>query len=654
MEAWDNTISDCTFIRNTANQGGAINLNTTNYASISNCVFVNNDIYSVQGDGCKINNNIFMSCSIGFDFTRNYNIDNNWFGNNASNYTYKPNEFCNNWLFLNATTDPNTVSVSNTADIIFKLYAYNSTSGNISKYDNAPFKNLNLTITATNGNIDKNIAKLGETIKYTASSVGTGNVSAKVENVEYTIGLDIIPIETKLILNSTDTIIDSISTVGINVTDINNNPLSGVVKLTIKDNKGNEYNTTVTVKTGITTYIYPADKTNISKIVNITGFYLGNDTLGYVDSPVAETKFRVDKLNATVNLVVNNYTIRNFSVNITVTGKNTDRIVENGSLIIYANREKIDEINITDGKAENILLNITKIGNYELSVAYSGNNVFNENNTFSKNVTAIKISTIISANNIITTYNTDKYLEITLLDSEKNPLNNATLSVDLNGAKKYTTYKNGQIKIALGSLVPKTYTAKVSFAGNDIYSPYSTSFKVVVEKATPTITAKTKIFKFEDKTKKYTITLKNNKGIVMKNTKVTLTINGKTYTATTNTNGVATFKFNKLNKKGTYTASITYSGDKYYNKLIKKAKIKIKAPAWKTVAKGSKNKAIVKKIQKTLKNNGYYLKYNGRYLKIDGIFQKYTQIAVKHFQKANKLKTTGKVDYKTAKKLKII
>lgn len=118
------------------------------------------------------------------------------------------------------------------------------------------FKNLNLTITATNGNIDKNIAKLGETIKYTASSVGTGNVSAKVENVEYTIGLDIIPIETKLILNSTDTIIDSISTVGINVTDINNNPLSGVVKLTIKDNKGNEYNTTVTVKTGITTYIY--------------------------------------------------------------------------------------------------------------------------------------------------------------------------------------------------------------------------------------------------------------------------------------------------------------------------------------------------------------------------------------------------------------
>lgn len=654
LEAWDNTISDCTFIGNSANQGGAINLNTANYASISNCVFVNNDIYSVQSDGCKINNNIFMNGVIGFDFTQNYNIDNNWFGNNASNYTDKPNEFCNNWLFLNATADSNTVSVSNTADIIFKLYLYNSTSGNISEYDNTPFKNLNLTITATNGNVDKNIAKLGETIKYTASSVGTGNVSAKVENVEYTIGLEIIPIETKLILNSTDTIIDSISTVGINVTDINNNPLNGVVKLTIKDNKGNEYNTTVKVKNGITTYIYPADKTNISKIVNITGFYLGNDTLGYANSPVAETKFNVDKLNATVNLVVNNHTIKNFSVNITVTGKNTDRIVENGNLIIYANREKIDEINITDGKAENILLNITKIGNYELSVVYSGNNVFNENNTFSKNVTAIRISTIILANNIITTYNTDEYLEITLLDSEKNPLNSATLSVDLNGAKKYTTDKNGRIKIAVGSLVPKTYTAKVSFDGNDIYSSYSTSIKVVVKKATPTITASVKSFKFEDKTKKYTITLKNNKGVVMKNTKVSLKVNGKTYTATTNSKGVATFKLSKLAKKGTYSAVITYAGDKYYNKAIKKVKITVKAPVWKTVSKGSKDKAMVKKIQRVLKKNCYYLSYKGHYLKVDGIFYKYTEIAVKQFQKAKRLKVTGKVDYATAKKLKIV
>ena len=42
------------------------------------------------------------------------------------------------------------------------------------------------------------------------------------------------------------------------------------------------------------------------------------------------------------------------------------------------------------------------------------------------------------------------------------------------------------------------------------------------------------------------------------------------------------------------------------------------------------------------------------YLKVDGIFGVHTEKAVKQFQKAKGLKVTGKVNYKTAKKLKII
>ena len=72
-----------------------------------------------------------------------------------------------------------------------------------------------------------------------------------------------------------------------------------------------------------------------------------------------------------------------------------------------------------------------------------------------------------------------------------------------------------------------------------------------------------------------------------------------------------------------------------------------------TNTKGSKDKKTVKKIQKALKNNGYYLTYKGHYLKIDGIYKGCTERSVKQFQKAKKLTATGKVDYKTAKKLKI-
>ena len=62
----------------------------------------------------------------------------------------------------------------------------------------------------------------------------------------------------------------------------------------------------------------------------------------------------------------------------------------------------------------------------------------------------------------------------------------------------------------------------------------------------------------------------------MKNTKVTIKVNKKTYTAKTNKKGVATFKIKKLTKKGTFKSVITYKGNKYYNKVIKTVKIKVK------------------------------------------------------------------------------
>ena len=62
----------------------------------------------------------------------------------------------------------------------------------------------------------------------------------------------------------------------------------------------------------------------------------------------------------------------------------------------------------------------------------------------------------------------------------------------------------------------------------------------------------------------------------MKKVKVTLKVKGKTYKAKTNSKGKATFKITKLTKKGTYKAIIKYKGNKYYKKLTKKVKIKIK------------------------------------------------------------------------------
>ena len=291
-------------------------------------------------------------------------------------------------------------------------------------------------------------------------------------------------------------------------------------------------------------------------------------------------------------------------------------------------------------------------GTAVITVEVGDDEIYAKNST-TVNVTVSKVSTEIESSAVTTVYNVDKNLVITLKDANGNPISEVNITVDLNGAKTYSTDKKGQITVSTKGLAPKAYTAKITFKGDSIYDKSAKDVKVTVKKATPKITAKTKTFKTTTKTKKYAIVLKNNVNKAINKATVYLKVGGKTYKATTNSKGKATFKITKLAKNGTYKATITYKGNTYYNKATKKVTIKVKS-VWKTVSKGSKNSAIVKKIQRALKNNGYYLEYNGRYLKVDGIYWDYTKMAVKEFQNDKVLKVTGKVDEKTAKKLGII
>lgn len=191
-------------------------------------------------------------------------------------------------------------------------------------------------------------------------------------------------------------------------------------------------------------------------------------------------------------------------------------------------------------------------------------------------ITVNKIKTQLSASAITTTYDVNKNLVVTLKDANGNPLSGVDVIANLNGAKKYTTDDNGQIKVPTKGLAPKAYTAKITFNGTAKYDQATKSVKVTVKKATPKLTAKAKTFKQSVKTKKYSVTLKTNLNNAIKNAKVTLKVNKKTYTAITNKKGVAIFKITKLTKKGTFKATITYKGNAYYNKVTKKVNIKCK------------------------------------------------------------------------------
>ena len=417
-------------------------------------------------------------------------------------------------------------------------------------------------------------------------------------------------------------------------------------------NYGESKNVTVTVEgaTGITAKIDDNDVGVVGNLtIPISGLNLGNHILS-VTTIADENHTSVTKgVIITVNKVPTEIILANNTADLNVGDK--------FSIVATTNPDALNVTYILDTSGvvsvdNDGVVTALKGGTGIVTVKVGGFGVYAENST-TFTVIVHKFSTEMASSAVSLVYNADKYLIVNLTDTQGNPIAGVNLAVDLKGTKNYKTDKNGQIKVPLKDLYPNSYNSKITFAGNDIYSGCNDTVKVVVKKATPKITAKAKTFKTTTLFKVYSMTLKDNKGKAIRNATVYLKVGGKTYRTTTNFKGKASFLFTKLKKKGTYNATITYKGNKCYNSATKKVTIKVKS-GWKTISKGSKDYAIVKKIQRALKNHGYYLKHNGHYLMLDSIFQYYTHLAVKKFQKDNSLKVTGKVDEKTAKKLGLI
>ena len=267
------------------------------------------------------------------------------------------------------------------------------------------------------------------------------------------------------------------------------------------------------------------------------------------------------------------------TVTVTLTDKDSNPIA--GATFKYTVNGGDEQTAVTGGDGKYAITGLT--GEVTVAVNYEGNESYNAIgdskffNFTEEPVVPAKVATKITAPRVSAVYNVAKNLVITLTDKDGKVLANKKVTIKVGTiSKTLNTNAKGQVSLNVATLVPKTYTASVKFAGDDAYLASSVSPKVVVSKAKPKITAKAKTFKVKVKTKKYTVTLKNNKGKVMKKVKLTLKVGKKTYKATTNSKGKATFKITKLNKKGKYTATVKFAGSKYYKALSKKVKITVK------------------------------------------------------------------------------
>ncbi len=418
-------------------------------------------------------------------------------------------------------------------------------------------KGENKTVNVTESSIFAGLSEGNYTIYAVYNGDGNYNPSE-----EYNATFKVVKVDPKLVIEYSTPVINENVTVTVTMDkDINGdvnvtiNKLDPVVKQIING----------TLTFNITNVPYGPQ--------NITVSFKGNDKYNEMEN---NTSFFVNKLD--VDLVISAETVsygEPLVVNVTANEKFT------GDVIVKINNFT-ETVHVVDGKG-NVTFNNLTAAEYFITANFTGDDFFYAD---SANTTATVKGVEVPADKALNTNVPANSKSPTFsIKLDKDATGNFTVSVDNGKIVKTVALKDGSASITVDNLAVGSHQVTVSYSGDGKYAPIVQNTTLTIKepaktpaKVTPKATkivAKKKTFKAKVKVKKYTITLKSGKTL-LKKVKVTLKVKGKTYKATTNKKGKATFKIKNLKKKGTYKAVIKFKGNKNYKATSKKVKIKVK------------------------------------------------------------------------------
>ena len=251
----------------------------------------------------------------------------------------------------------------------------------------------------------------------------------------------------------------------------------------------------------------------------------------------------------------------------------------NKTIVIRLLGESYD-FNLTDGKLSVSIKNLTARF-YSVLVQFQGDYEFEESYAIDDFMVS-RLSTVIEYNDMnTTTVNSDidgaigENFTVCLKDSNGKALANKQVLFGFNG-KIYekTCDENGFAKLQINLKRADIYTFAVSFLGDNNYDAQFVVAKITVKKQSLKLTVPNKSYKASAKTKSLTATLKSAKGNPISGKTITFTVNGKSYSAKTDSKGVATVNVS-LSTKKTYSFTVKYAGDNTYSAVSKSAKLTI-------------------------------------------------------------------------------
>ena len=199
---------------------------------------------------------------------------------------------------------------------------------------------------------------------------------------------------------------------------------------------------------------------------------------------------------------------------------------------------------ISDSKATYKITDLTE-GTYNAIATYQGDANHRTSTSTSKSFTLEKFTVDISAPDVTKYYGGSERFEVTLTDTNGDPISGEDVGININGVNyTRTTDAKGKASMALG-LPSKVYDVTVSCMGESVQS-------TVTIKDTVSANDFTKMYK---NATQYSGTFVDTNGNRLVNTAIEININGVFYTRTTDDKGVAHMNIN-LNP-GTYVLTAT-------------------------------------------------------------------------------------------------
>ena len=402
-------------------------------------------------------------------------------------------------------------------------------------------------------------------------------------------------------------------------------PYNGYFKITLKNSKTGRLLNNKKIKFKVSnlnkTYTARTNKNGVAsfkiksyKTLKVKAIYKGSINYGAISKSFTVKIYKPkSEISGDTSIAVDS------PFTITLKNVGTDKAISGKKVTFALNTTGKTYTRTTNSKGQ-ASVNINSLNPVTVKVSYAGDKYAKKSSkTFE--LSPVKANVDMSSSGSTVPYGSS--FSVTLKHSSTGKaLANRTVTFKVNGTThKVQTNSNGVASIKLGEL--GKYDVTASYAGDSKYNKETNHYDVTVAKLKTSLSLSATSVQSGNS---ITVTLKDSNKKVISGQKVSLTIDGKTYTKKTNSKGKASFAIN--NPIGKYPITIKFGGTEGYQsaKLSKTLNVKISSSgACKAIYAGisSKQYKILLNVKEKFDADEFakYLKTGG-YSKLNSALKK--------------------------------